>query len=369
VSRRHSLILVGLSAPVIFVVGVVVAILLIFQPPAALSACGAPQAPLSGAAGPLPVSADGWVTTGATLDPTYTSGAFQGFYNNGLSYAELEATPGFAHYSGGGVAGALGLPRGATGLPGGFALLVRAVGSSGPGVRILKSDIGDGAGNAPHATVDLHPAIAAAINFGGKQDIQIKAAGTSPGGPVSSGAQTQAACTTGAVSAGTYVNPFAHVTGLTPQRIDMGVDYDGSGPITTIGAARVVLAGTGIGGGWSCGGGPNGGVVYQLQDGPDRGRYVYVTEDVIPTVTPGPRILPAGAPIANLSGGGDCIEIGWANGPSYSTVAASLGQQSQAGDAGNNRTYCGQQMSDLLASTGVPAGLTGGRPVTGTRCS
>ena len=87
---------------------------------------------------------------------------------------------------------------------------------------------------------------------------------------------------------------------------------------------------------------------YQLQDGPARGRYVYVTEDVIPTVTPGPRILPAGAPIANLSGGGNCIEIGWANGPTYSTVAASLAQQSQAGDAGNNRTYCGQQMSDLL---------------------
>lgn len=291
------------------------------------------------------------------------------FHNNGFSFAELEATPGYPNYRGGGVAWVLGLPTGGSGLPGGFALLVRIAGSKGPGFRILKSDIGDGAGNAPHATVDLHPAVAAALGFGGRQDIQIKAAGASPGASPASGAQTVAQCTTGAVAAGTYVNPFRLIKGLVAQLVDMGVDYDGTGPITTLGAARIVLAGTGIGGGWTCQGGPNGGVVYQLVDGPDKNRYVYVTEDVVPTIAANPsKIVPAGTPIANMTGGGNCIEIGWAPGPSYSTVASSLGQQS-SGDPGSNRTYCGQQMSDLLHSTGAPAGLTEGKPVTGTTCS
>jgi hypothetical protein len=42
--------------------------------------------------------------------------------------------------------------------------------------------------------------------------------------------------------------------------------------------------------------------------------------------------------------------------------------QAKTGDAGANRTYCGQQMSDLLASTGALAGLAEGRPITGTSC-
>jgi hypothetical protein len=36
---------------------------------------------------------------------------------------------------------------------------------------------------------------------------------------------------------GAYANPFAHATGIVPQRIDQGVDYDGTGPIAAIGDA------------------------------------------------------------------------------------------------------------------------------------
>lgn len=49
-------------------------------------------------AGSVAASAGGWVTTGATEDPTYTGGAYQSYYNNGLSYAELGATPGYPNY-------------------------------------------------------------------------------------------------------------------------------------------------------------------------------------------------------------------------------------------------------------------------------
>lgn len=142
--------------------------------------CGSGTTGATGTTGSVTV-AGGWTITGATLDPTYTGGAFQAYYNGGLSYAELEATPGFPNYSGGGIAGVLGLPTGGEGLPGGFPLLIRPVGSNSAGIRILKSDVGDGAGNAPHSTIDLHPAIAALLNFDGKEDVEIKAAGNDPG--------------------------------------------------------------------------------------------------------------------------------------------------------------------------------------------
>jgi hypothetical protein len=150
----------------------------------------------------------------------------------------------------------------------------------------------------------------------------------------------------------------------------MGVDYDGTGEIDTLGNARVTFAATGIGGGWTCSTSENGGVVYQLTDGPDRNRYVYVTEDVIPTVVAGPKILPAGTKIATFApaGGSGCVEIGWSSGPAPNPQASVLGQQATTGDAGANRTYCGNQMSELLASTGAPAGLVEGRPVVGTSC-
>jgi hypothetical protein len=168
-------------------------------------------------------------------------------------------------------------------------------------------------------------------------------------------------------SAGGYANPFARTQGLIARRIDMGVDYDGSGEIDAIGNAKIVFAATGIGGNWVCSTSANGGVVYQLTDGRYQGDYVYVTEDVIPTVHANDTVT-AGQQIATFTSPTGCLEIGFADGPAPAPKAAALGQQAQAGDAGGNRTYCGQQMSDLLAAAGAPAGLAEGRPVTGTNC-
>jgi hypothetical protein len=305
----------------------------------------------------------GWISTGATEDPTYTGGAYQTYYNNGLSYAELGATPGYPNYVGGLLAKALGLPGGRYGLPGGFPILVRPVGSDSPGIRILKSDIGSGQAGDPHYTIDLHPRIALLLHFNGKQDIQVKAAGNNPGTAPSTLAGD---CTS---APGSYVNPFVHTHNLVPRRIDMGVDYDGQGEIDALGNAHITFAATGIGGNWTCNTPANGGIVYQLKDGPDNGRYIYLTEDILPTVTAGQDIA-AGQQIATFAptGGTGCIEIGFASGPTPSPEAALLGQQAKSGDAGANRTYCGQQMSDLLAATGAPAGLSEGRALTGNAC-
>jgi hypothetical protein len=309
------------------------------------------------------VSTGGWITTGATEDPTYTGGAYHTYYNQGLSYAELGATPGYPNYVGGLLAKALGLPGGHYGLPGGFPILVRPVGSNSAGIRILKSDIGSGQAGDSHYTIDLHPRIAQLLHFSGKQDIQVKAAGNNPGAPPSSLNQD---CTS---TSGGYVNPFAHAHNLIPQRIDMGVDYDGAGPIDAVGTARITFAGTSIGGGWTCDEPTNSGIVYQLQDGPDKGRYVYLTEDIIPTVQAGDHVA-AGQQIATFAPtvGTGCIEIGFASGPTPTPKAAFLGQQATTGDPGGNRTYCGQQISDLLARNGAPAGLPEGRPITGDTC-
>jgi hypothetical protein len=350
VSRRRSLALPLLAAVAPFSTVALAATVTVLTPQCSL-------------AGGAAASTGGWITTGATLDPTYTGGAYQQYYNGGLSYAELGATPGYPNYVGGLLARALGLPTSRYGLPPGFPILVRPVGSSSAGIRILKSDIGSGQAGDLHYTIDLHPRIAALLHFNGKQNIQVKAAGTDPGAPpVSIGGGCPSA-------SGSYANPFAYTTNLVPRRIDMGVDYDGQGAIDALGDAHVTFAGTGIGGGWTCNTAENGGVVYHLTDGPDQGRYVYVTEDIIPSVAGGRNVTP-GQRIGTFApaDGSGCIEIGFSSGPAPNPEAAALGQEAMTGDAGNNRTYCGQQMSDLLVSTGAPAGLSEGRPIVGNRC-
>src|SRR5204862_1937736 len=50
---------------------------------------------------------------------------------------------------------------------------------------------------------------------------------------------------------GGYVNPFSQIAGLKPLRIDMGVDYSGSGPVLAIGSGTVF---SNSGPGWPGGG-------------------------------------------------------------------------------------------------------------------
>ena len=81
-----------------------------------------------------------------------------------------------------------------------------------------------------------------------------------------------------------------------------------------------------------------------------------------------PSSLNVCVPATFIPGGG--IETGFAAAPGtpVSTRAAQLKQQAQTGDAGDNRTYCGQAMSDLIQQAGRPADLTEGRPIVGSRC-
>ena len=170
-----------------------------------------------------------------------------------------------------------------------------------------------------------------------------------------------------AAAQSTYVNPFSQAHGVTAGRIDMGVDYTGSGPILALGDARITYA-TPHDPGWAyCD--AAGALILQLTNGPDQGRDIYLAEGVAPAVSTG-TIVSAGQPIATFAGTG-CIEIGWSAIPDgVEPDAAVLGQQAQGPgeDPGANRTYCGNSMSELLASLGAPGGLAQGRPVVGSSC-
>jgi hypothetical protein len=145
-----------------------------------------------------------------------------------------------------------------------------------------------------------------------------------------------------------YQNPLRDVSGLVPERIDMGVDFGGSGQVYALGNAVITNA-TGNSAGW-----PGGGwITYELTDGPDAGLTVYLAEDVSPTVQVGQHVSSATV-IANMFAGSDGIETGWAQQSGLSAES----QLPEAGSVGGNGpfpTRIGLNFEELLRSLGVPA--------------
>jgi|SRR5215469_1398337 len=155
-----------------------------------------------------------------------------------------------------------------------------------------------------------------------------------------------------------YLNPLRAIFGLNPERVDMGVDFSGTGPIYAIGAGVVTNAEANNygwpGGGW---------ITYQLTDGPAVGEVVYVAENVIPTVQAGQKVTPHTV-IANMINGADGIETGWA----MLDSASSESEMSEAGGitgAGPFPTAIGMNFDFLLRALGVPAAPNFGQPTPG----
>jgi hypothetical protein len=151
-----------------------------------------------------------------------------------------------------------------------------------------------------------------------------------------------------------YSNPLRAVSGLVPERIDMGVDFSGAGPIYALGNAVITNA-TGTSSGW-----PGGGwITYQLTDGPDAGLMVYVAEDVRQTVQVGQRVS-SSTVIAYMFQGGDGIETGWARADAL-TTESELPEAGGIGGGGPFPTMIGANFDDLLQSVGVPAAPDSGQ--------
>ena len=145
-----------------------------------------------------------------------------------------------------------------------------------------------------------------------------------------------------------YLDPFRDVNGLIPERIDMGVDFAGSGPVYALGNAVITNA-TGTNFGW-----PGGGwITYQLTDGPGAGLTVFVAEDVTPTVQVGQRVSPSTV-VGTMYNGGDGIETGWAQ-PTALSAESELSQAGGIGGLGPFPTRIGVNFDELLQSLGVPA--------------
>jgi murein DD-endopeptidase MepM/ murein hydrolase activator NlpD len=167
-------------------------------------------------------------------------------------------------------------------------------------------------------------------------------------------AGTPKAATTPAARASTppappvYLNPLRAATGLIPQRVDMGVDFAGSGPIYALGDAVITNA-QGDNAGW-----PGGGwITYQLTDGPAAGLVVYVAEDVTPTVQVGDQVT-SSTVIAQMYNGADGIETGWAT-PDSSTAESQLAVAGGIGGDGPFPTEVGLSFDALLVALGAPA--------------
>lgn len=152
-----------------------------------------------------------------------------------------------------------------------------------------------------------------------------------------------------------YVNPLAGAR-VTPERIDQGVDYAGSGTLAAIGGATITHVAT-TATGW-----PGSFIEYRLLDGPDAGCYVYYAEGVKPAA--GLRVgdtVAAGQPIASIiprwpTG----IELGWGAGISTATYAAESHQWSATSDQNSVASAAGKSFSAMIASLGGPPGKVEG---------
>jgi hypothetical protein len=152
---------------------------------------------------------------------------------------------------------------------------------------------------------------------------------------------------------GSYDNPLRAIRGLTPERIDMGVDYSGYGPIYAVGDG-VVLTTTVPG--W-----PGGTmIVYQLTDGPANGLLVYAAEDIAPTVHVGDTVT-ANTVLGLMYLGPDGIETGWGDPNIVGNALA--GDEHQFN--GENTTAYGANFSEFLQSLGAPPGIPQNKPPTG----
>ena len=155
-----------------------------------------------------------------------------------------------------------------------------------------------------------------------------------------------------------YGNPFRGVPGLRPERVDMGADFGGSGPVYALGHA-VITSATGTSAGW-----PGGGwITYRLTDGPAAGLSVYVAEDVKPAVQVGQEVS-SSTVIANMFDGGAGIETGWAQ-PDGASAESQLAVAGAISGNGPFPTRVGLNFDELLQALGVPEGSNAAQPASG----
>jgi Phage tail lysozyme len=168
----------------------------------------------------------------------------------------------------------------------------------------------------------------------------ITAAGTASSSSAPAGAPGQQSATEVASGSSHYVNPLP---GFTKGRTDMGVDLSAKpgAPIKAIGNAKIL----GIYSDWYK---SQPYVSYELQDGPQKGKVVYVAEQITPTVKAG-QTVSAGQQIGVYAPTGTGIETGYGT-KGWQTQAQASGN---TGDSTHGNSPAGIQFQRLLESLGV----------------
>ena len=143
-----------------------------------------------------------------------------------------------------------------------------------------------------------------------------------------------------------YQNPLRAITNLYGQRVDQGVDFDGTGDVYAIGSGTVTNV---YNSGW-----PNGTFInYQLSNGPAKGFFVYVAEDCTPKVTIG-QVVTTNTVLCTMFNGPNGIEMGWGAYNNGQSEAALLNEWNSSQDS----TGMGVNFLNLLQALGLK--LTGG---------
>lgn len=158
-----------------------------------------------------------------------------------------------------------------------------------------------------------------------------------------SGSSSDAAASSGASVAAPSgaANPFALASGFKLGRTDMGVDASmspGSAIVAPL-PSKVVR----IDPNWYSG---QPGVFFQVTDGPYKGKFWYLAEQIAPNVKLGDTVK-AGQQVATYAQHGTGIEIGWA------ADAANTLAQATTGYTEGQVTHAGQDFMSFLHSLGV----------------
>jgi hypothetical protein len=151
-----------------------------------------------------------------------------------------------------------------------------------------------------------------------------------------------------------YKNPLRGIQGLTPERIDQGVDYAGSGPLYSLGNGTVVEV---FNSGW-----PGGAfIAVRLSDGPAAGQVVYEAENITPHVSVGQSVT-ADTVLGTLIDASPNLEIGWG---SPVDIGESYWAQLNGVYPDNCNTSFGLNFNQLLVALGAPSGVAQGSNCSG----
>lgn len=145
-----------------------------------------------------------------------------------------------------------------------------------------------------------------------------------------------------------YCNPFRAVTGLSPERIDQGVDYACAGPIYAMGPGTVDVYHNRDDSGW-----PGGTFMsYKLTAGPASGKTIFLAENIdLNTALKSGSYVFSGTVLGTQVNASPQSEIGWGvPGAGYTAEHGCYVE--------NCTTALGSNFNDLLVCLKAPSGIT-----------